>query len=132
MATRLHRRARDERMPAEKPRDRSKAPPRLETVEAVHARNDVAVDHETLSLARRIYALRRRRDKCFGGDLFSEPAWDILLHVYVEAGERRELSVSSACEGAAAPATTALRKLRQLELGGWILREADPEDARRS
>ena len=85
-----------------------------------------------VELARRMYALRRSRDESFGAGLFSEPAWDLLLHLFVAGAEGRRESVSSACDGTAAPATTALRKLRQLEEGGWILREGDPEDARRS
>ena len=85
-----------------------------------------------VELARRIYELRRSRDASFGADLFSEPAWDLLLHLFVAGAEGRTVSVSSACDGAAAPATTALRKLTQLEEGGWIVREVDPADARRS
>ena len=85
-----------------------------------------------VELARRIYELRRSRDASFGADLFSEPAWDLLLHLFVAGAEGRTVSVSSACDGAAAPATTALRKLTQLEEGGWIVREGDPADARRS
>jgi len=85
-----------------------------------------------VELARRIYELRRSRDASFGADFFSEPAWDLLLHLFVAGAEGRTVSVSSACDGAAAPATTALRKLRQLEEGGWIVRAGDPADARRS
>ena len=133
MATRIDGRARDERIPPGRLRGRSKSSPRLTPVDAAgHVDQRSFIDAETLGLASRMYALRRRRDENFSADLFSEPAWDILLHLYVEAGERRVVSVSSACEGAAAPATTALRKLRQLEDGGWILREGDPSDARRS
>jgi DNA-binding MarR family transcriptional regulator len=89
-------------------------------------------DDETVGLARLIYAVRRERDESFGGELFSEPAWDILLHLYVAGTEASPVSVSSACGGAAAPATTALRKLRQLEEQSWIVRAGDPADARRS
>lgn len=131
MATRIDRHARDLNALTDKLRTRPTPPPRLEPVDTGgRADRDPRGDDETVILARRIYALRRRRDESFGSDLFAEPAWDILLHLYVEAG--RNQSVSSVCEGAAAPATTALRKLRQLEEGGWILREDDPQDARRS
>jgi DNA-binding MarR family transcriptional regulator len=88
-------------------------------------------DDVTVAMARRIYALRRRRDSSFGADLFSEPAWDILLHLYVAGAGAKPVTVSSARDGAAAPATTALRRLRQLEDGGWVVREGDPADARR-
>lgn len=85
-----------------------------------------------VELARNMYELRRRRDSSFGGELFSEPAWDILLHLFVAGAEGRVVSVLAACNGAAAPQTTALRKLRQLEEARLIVRAGDPADARRA
>ena len=85
-----------------------------------------------VELARSMYALRRNRDSIFGGELFSEPAWDILLHLFVAGAEGRVVSVLAASEGAAAPQTTALRKLRQLEEARLIVRAGDPADARRA
>jgi DNA-binding MarR family transcriptional regulator len=82
-------------------------------------------------LARHMYDLRRRRDLRFGADLFSEPAWDLLLYLYIAGNGRGAICVSDACYGAAAPLTTALRWLRQLEETGLIVREDDPADARR-
>ncbi len=128
MATRIDRRSREDRsLPKTGGRTALKAI-------GAPAGNDSekVVDDETVRLARRIYALRRQREETFGASLFSEPGWDILLHLYVAAGEGRPVSVSCACGGAAAPATTALRKLRQLEEERWIVRAGDPADARRS
>ncbi|MCT2401062.1 MarR family transcriptional regulator [Novosphingobium mangrovi (ex Huang et al. 2023)] len=83
-------------------------------------------------LARQTYDDRRRRAKIFRSeDLFGEPAWDILLDLFVAAKERRRLSVTSACIGAAVPSTTALRWIAILEKKGLLVREADPGDARR-
>lgn len=85
-----------------------------------------------LALARKTYALRRKRASLFGNpDLFGEPAWDILLDLYIAAGEGKPVSVSSACIGSAAPATTGLRWLGVLADEGLIVRENDPEDHRR-
>ncbi|WP_066528250.1 hypothetical protein [Erythrobacter sp. CCH5-A1] len=85
-----------------------------------------------LALARKAYALRRKRASLFGNpDLFGEPAWDILLDLYIAAGEGKNVSVSSACIGSAAPATTGLRWLGVLADEGLILRENDAEDHRR-
>lgn len=85
-----------------------------------------------LALARKTYALRRKRASVFGNpDLFGEPAWDILLDLYIAAGEGKPVSVSSACIGSAAPATTGLRWLGVLADEGLIVRENDPEDHRR-
>lgn len=85
-----------------------------------------------LALARKAYALRRKRASIFGNpDLFGEPAWDILLDLYIAAGEGKPVSVPSACIGSAAPATTGLRWLGVLADEGLILRENDAEDHRR-
>lgn len=83
-------------------------------------------------LARDAYAIRRRRAVIFDNDeLFGEPAWDILLDLYVANAEQKSVSVSSACIGSAAPPTTGLRWLGVLSEQGLILREHDPEDQRR-
>lgn len=85
-----------------------------------------------LALARKAYALRRKRVSLFGNpDLFGEPAWDILLDLYIAAGEGKPVSVSSACIGSAAPATTGLRWLGVLADEGLVVRENDAEDHRR-
>jgi hypothetical protein len=88
--------------------------------------------HSHLALARKTYALRRKRAAIFGNpDLFGEPAWDILLDLYIAQAEGKQVSVSSACIGSAAPATTGLRWLSVLADHGLVMRENDPEDHRR-
>jgi len=83
-------------------------------------------------LAREIYAARRQRSTIFGNpELFGEPAWDILLDLYIAYVEDKPVSVSSACIGSAAPPTTGLRWLGVLAEQDLILREHDPEDQRR-
>lgn len=83
-------------------------------------------------VAREIYTQRRRRAALFGSaDLFGEPAWDILLDLYIAEAEGKTVSVSSACIGSAAPPTTGLRWLGVLAENDLILREHDPEDQRR-
>ncbi len=82
--------------------------------------------------ARAIYTTRRRRDAIFGKtELFGEPAWDILLDLYVAFVEEKQVSVSSACIGSAAPPTTGLRWLGVLADEGLVVREQDPADQRR-
>lgn len=78
------------------------------------------------------YRDRRRRATVFADPtLFGEPAWDILLDLFIAAKERKRLPVTSACIGSAVPATTALRWLTVLEEKGLIVRENDANDARR-
>lgn len=85
-----------------------------------------------LALARQAYALRRNRAAIFGNpELFGEPAWDILLDLYIAHAEAKPVSVSSACIGSASPPTTGLRWLGVLAEEGLVVRENDPEDNRR-
>lgn len=94
--------------------------------------NGLADDVHWLRWARRIYRNRRARGGIFGDEtLFGEPAWDILLDLFIAAKELKRVPVTSACIGAAVPTTTALRWLSVLEERGLIVREADPNDARR-
>jgi len=89
-------------------------------------------DVRWLTVARKAYRDRRNRDAMFGDEaLFGEPAWDLLLDLFIAAKEGKRMPVTSACIGAAVPTTTALRWLTVLEQRGLILREADPNDARR-
>lgn len=96
-------------------------------------RTPTGQDHPIwVELARQTYDDRRRRTKIFRSeDLFGEPAWDILLDLFIAAKERRRVSVTSACIGSAVPSTTALRWITILERQGLLMREADPGDARR-
>ncbi len=83
-------------------------------------------------LARRFYRSRRMRSRIFGDEqLFGEPAWDLLLDLFVAQAEGKHLSVTAACIGAAVPTSTALRWLLILEERGLVRRENDPADARR-
>lgn len=97
------------------------------------AKPSTGQDHPIwVELARQTYDDRRRRTKIFRSEeLFGEPAWDILLDLFIAAKERRRVSVTSACIGSAVPSTTALRWITILEKQGLLMREADPGDARR-
>lgn len=89
-------------------------------------------DMRWLRWARRTYRNRRSRAAIFEDEsLFGEPAWDLLLDLFIAAKERKRVPVTSACIGASVPTTTALRWLAVLEERGLVLREADPSDARR-
>jgi hypothetical protein len=85
-----------------------------------------------LALARQAYALRRKRAAIFGNpELFGEPAWDILLDLYIAHADGKPVSVSSACIGSAAPPTTGLRWLGVLAEEGLVVRENYADDHRR-
>jgi Winged helix DNA-binding domain len=78
-----------------------------------------------------IMQVRDVRDQGLGGDLFSDPAWNILLDAYASSLDGSQVSVSDACIAARAPYTTGLRWLRILEQRGLIVRENDQTDKRR-
>jgi len=85
-----------------------------------------------LSVAEKVYSARRERERLLGSDLFADPAWDILLHLFIASLERRPVTVSKACHASAAPATTALRFIATLENAGLIARRQHPHDRRSS
>ena len=81
---------------------------------------------------RQIQKLRHSRELLFSPDLFADPAWDMLLELYAAELGCTRLSVTSLCIASASPATTALRWINKLEEQGWVSREADQHDGRRS
>lgn len=92
----------------------------------------VDIEAEAFRLAKSLYALRRRRDSALGiKGLFGEPAWDILLDLYIARMSRTDLQVSSVCIEAGVPSTTILRWIARLEAEGLVYRAADKADARR-
>ncbi|HEX7857682.1 MAG TPA: hypothetical protein VF503_28735 [Sphingobium sp.] len=88
----------------------------------------------TSALAMTAEALLRAIDQrahYLDSSLFSDPAWCILLDLYVHDARQRSVSVSSACIGARVPPTTALRWISLLVERGMIQRTPDAIDARR-
>ena len=83
-----------------------------------------------LVLARSMYRFRRHREAEFGPNLFSDPAWDILLDLFIAGEEGKKVSVSSACIGSSSPATTALRHLSTLVGRDLVTRKANEGDSR--
>jgi hypothetical protein len=75
---------------------------------------------------------RRLRGQYFQGELFADPAWDMLLDLFAAELERQQVSVSSLCIAAAVPPTTALRWIGTLHDAGLFERKADPADRRRA
>lgn len=80
---------------------------------------------------REIIRLRRQRERFFDNGLFADPAWDILLDLKAAQLEKQMVSVSSLCIAAAVPPTTALRWISAMTESGMLIRQQDPDDARR-
>jgi DNA-binding transcriptional ArsR family regulator len=83
-------------------------------------------------LVRRIIRQRRLRSRYFPGDLFADPAWDMLLDLTAAAAEHSRISVTSLCLASGVPPTTALRWITQMEEAGLVNREGDSTDRRRA
>lgn len=63
--------------------------------------------------------------------LFGDPAWEIVLDLFVCRAEGRRISVSAACVGVSASSATALRYIGLLHRNGLVSRTPDPNDGRR-
>ena len=83
-------------------------------------------------LVRQIIAQRRARAKFFDGELFADPAWDILLDLTAARAEHARVSVSSLCIASGVPPTTALRWIGQMTEAGLLERVEDETDRRRA
>jgi DNA-binding MarR family transcriptional regulator len=85
---------------------------------------------DRLTLARFMLAVRRARTRFFPEGFFGEPAWDILLDLYVAHCEARAVTVSSAAIGAGVPQTTGLRWVTMLTDTGRVCRKPSKSDGR--
>jgi predicted transcriptional regulator len=80
--------------------------------------------------AERIYQARRARERVFANDIFADPAWDILLDLFVRSTRNELISISSACYGANVPHATALRYVKALTKSKYLERISHPNDKR--
>ena len=106
----------------------SDTPTSLDTAKPVQPGTGPAVSADSV---RSIIRARRLRDRFMPGDLFADPAWDILLDLLQAEIVQHRVPVSSLCIAAAVPATTALRWIRTMTDREMLLRREDPRDARR-
>jgi len=82
-------------------------------------------------LVRRIIRQRQLRAKFLDGELFADPAWDMLLDLTAARVEHTRVSVTSLCIASGVPPTTALRWIGQLTVAGLVERVEDEADRRR-
>lgn len=85
----------------------------------------------TAAQVRDLLRARRMRADFLPGDLFADPAWDMMLDLLAARLAQDRVSVSSLCIAAAVPPTTALRWIRTLTDKALVERRADPHDGRR-
>ncbi|WP_072382037.1 response regulator [Novosphingobium sp. NDB2Meth1] len=88
-------------------------------------------DAELLKITRKLVRMREQRGQFLNPALFSDPMWDILLDLTSARLEQKTVPVSSVCQAAGVPMSTALRQIRSLVDMGLIRRWSDPLDRRR-
>ena len=76
--------------------------------------------------AERLYAERRRRDALFPDELFGEPAWDLLLAMFVARDRNQAMILCRAYTAAGVTDTTGRRLLDRMEADGLITRRRAP------
>lgn len=99
--------------------------------EAQHAESHAPdISTENMLAAETFFRIRRGRREIFGTSLFSDPAWDMLLDLYIARGRGWHVSTSWTCAATNCPPSTALRWLELLERDGLIERYDDDLDKR--
>lgn len=91
-----------------------------------------ARESDRLTLAKHILSGRRRREKFFPGIRFGEASWEMILDLYVTTMEGRKVDASGLCLASGVAPTTAVRYVELLVEDGYISRDADDQDGRRS
>lgn len=80
--------------------------------------------------AKLIAAKRNRRSEFISPELLGEPAWDMLLELFMQFAGGAKVSVTSLCIASKVPATTALRYVSLLEQHGLARRTESRTDRR--
>lgn len=75
--------------------------------------------------------LRRARGTILGENLFSDPAWDILLELYAAHLGRRSMSLSELTQTIETPRTTTARWISELDNRGLVSSKIDPDNPAR-
>lgn len=103
-------------------------PPQTATREDEGSNTPTAAD--LFQLASGIYRARRRRDKLLHGELFGEPAWDMMLALYCLPARGEGLSVTSLSYAANVAPTTGLRIQAALLQRGLVQKRKEGVDRR--
>ena len=80
------------------------------------------------AIARSEFHNRRRRDSLIRYDLFAEPAWVMLLDLYIQHHRGQPVPVDRLCTAAATAGTTGLRWLGLLIEKELVIRSSFAED----
>lgn len=70
--------------------------------------------------ARQLWWERRLRARFFPAELFAEPAWDLILHLFASEAEGQKVRRNKIHLGASVPPSTALARVQALEALGIV------------
>lgn len=84
-------------------------------LEEIDALGRLARPADPASVARRFYAERRRRDRRLPPELLGEPAWDLLLTLFIARHDDRKIDLTQAGVAAGVSATALRRLLARME-----------------
>lgn len=88
---------------------------------------------QMLYLSARLWLHKQNaRYKYLPRSIFRDPAWNMLIDMYVQEREGRAVATTSACAASGAPPSTALRWISSLEQAALISRISDAHDGRRT
>jgi hypothetical protein len=87
-------------------------------------------DDKLATIATSIYRTRQQRARYFDAALFGEPAWDMLLDLFIARVRGARVSTTSLCLAAKVPQATGLRWVGELVKAGLARRYRAPDDAR--
>lgn len=90
-------------------------------------RDEAAAAPDARELAKQLLAQRMARFDHFPAELFHEPAWDMLLALFVAHEERRTLNVKALVGTAHTPVTTSQRWIDHLHKLKLVDRVIDPD-----
>jgi len=85
-------------------------------------------DDKLATIASSIYLSRQMRANYINGSLLTDPAWDMLLDLFIQKIRRRRVSTSSLCRTTNVPRTTALRWIDVLQAEGLLHRSPVDDD----
>ncbi|AYJ85808.1 hypothetical protein D3Y57_07250 [Sphingomonas paeninsulae] len=108
--------------------DREKQRQSIANIGELSGRADGKVNYA--NLAERIYRARRDRERVFDDSIFADPAWDLLLDLFIRSERNEQVSISSACHASSVPEATALRYLKVLTEKKYVERISHPNDRR--
>ena len=97
-------------------------------------RSEFCADNDSEHFIRRArdeLEMRRKRIAIFGPQMFAEPAWEMLLILYVSEGGQRHTQTSLS-ELSGGSRSTGMRWIEYLVDQGFIFREEHPTDKRRN